>query len=428
MNDHVTVFPEYDAVDRIFAVVYLLIGYGFICLFAISFESWHISAFTLFYVLAVLSYIYGKGIRPSGESWFWLGVLLAIGIPFAFWTILEAVQFLVLMLAAAYWTLSVSGRLLEGKCTSRWVFFDCWNALMLIPFGNFSCQLRVLFGTKNNEEDKRKCYLGPVLLGIVLAVPVLMIILPLLSRADAGFAKLAEHALNYMQDHFRAILIRILFSLPVSFYLFGLMFGSISGRGADRLNAEGLEKSAGKVRRIPDVTMCTLMVVVCAVYAIFIGLQGNYLISAFFGNLPEEFTYAEYARQGFFELCRISGWNLVILGITGTFSRSSSREHKGLKVFTILLALLTLFLIGTAFSKLAMYISVYGLTVKRMISMTFLVWLAIVFGAVILRQKKEFQVVRICVMIGAVLFCVLCVFPIEHWIHGYNEWRNYAGI
>ena len=35
------------------------------------------------------------------------------------------------------------------------VAFNCVLLLMLIPFGNFSCQLHVLFGAKNNEEDKR---------------------------------------------------------------------------------------------------------------------------------------------------------------------------------------------------------------------------------------------------------------------------------
>lgn len=379
----------------------------------------------------VLIYIYGKDVRPAKESWFWLAVLLAISIPFAFWSVFYLVQILVVMLVAAYWTLSVSGRMLEGRRTSRWVFFDCWNAVAVIPFSNFSCQLRVLFGSdadKAEKEQGRRTQAGAVLLGLVIAVPALMIILPLLSSADAGFARLAEDVVGYMQEHLRIIALRMLFAIPVSFYLFGLVFGGISGWNTGRIQAEKLQETGEKVRRVPNVTVCTMLTIVCAVYVLFIGIQGNYLISAFAGELPADFTYAEYARRGFFELCKICAWNLIILGGAGLFSRSRSQEDKGLKGLTILLSLLTLFLIGTAASKLGMYICVYGLTVKRIIPAVFLIWLAIVFIAVICRQRKDFQIVRICVMTGAILFCLLCVFPLEHWAYSYNSWARMQGL
>lgn len=421
---------DQEAVDRIFAVVYLLVGYGFIYTFSSVDFAWNIASFTVFYAAVVLTYLWGKNIHPSQESWFWLAVLLSIGISYAFWSIMYVFQIMALIAVAAYWTLSASGRMLDGKKTSGWVFFDGWNAMAIIPFLNFTCQAHVLLGRQEEAEDGGKGRWGnwmAVLLGVVLSIPALMIVLPLLSSADAGFEHLAGNLVSYMEKHLLSVFLRILFALPVSAYLYGLAFGSMNERNTQRIQTEKLTELGRQMRRVPDEAVCTVLFILCVVYMIFIGLQGKYLFSAFGGVIPQEFTYAEYARRGFFELCQIGAWNLVILWCAGTFARTESRKHRGLSLLTVLLSILTLLLTVTAVSKLGMYIGVYGLTVNRILPMVFLVWTALVFVCVILRQKFVFPVVRICVMAGAVLFCLLCVFPVEDWTEIYNSWARFHG-
>ncbi len=582
------IFPRTDATDRLFAVIYLAVGYGFIQMTVSLYGSGALGIFTVCYAAAVLLYLYRKKMCPPAESWFWLAVMMALGLPYDFWTVLGFVQVLALIAVAAYWTLCASGRLLEGGKTSQWIFFDVWNALAAVPFLNFTCQVRVLFAglgkevaetkEKKAEEGQAKegqaidgltkkgqakektkegqaieartideqaiegqtikeqakerpakeglaieeltkegqateaqtidgltkeelteeelteeglteeelteelteegqvledqtgkgnhpgsvlhektrkmarlCgilhrILPGILLGILIAVPLLIIVLPLLSDADAGFArltgslglmivdltgnlgrmigKLAGNVWRYLKQHFLSTFIKMIFAVPVSFYLFGLVFGGIHGRNTDTVRIDTLTKAGKDVRKLPDTASCTALAILCLVYALFIGLQGSYLFSAFAGTLPEEFTYAEYARRGFFELCRIGVWNLIFLGLAGLCSLMPSREHKGLRLLTVLLSVLTLLLLATAVSKLAMYISVYGLTVKRVVPMVFLVWLVLVFAAVIARQHRDFPMVRFCVMAGAVLFCLLCIFPVERLTELYNAWAN----
>ncbi len=425
------IFTKYDSIDRIFAVVFFAVGYGFIYTFSsIGFEK-NIAIFTVFYAAVVLVYFLGKEIRPPKESWFWLGVLLAIGISYAFWSVLYLFQILALMAVAAYWTLSASGRLLEEKKTSKWIFFDVCNSIAVVPFCNFLCQIRALFGNRRTEdEDKEKSTGGmgrAVLLGMVIALPLLFIILPLLSSADAGFEYLIGNAADFIEEHLLSTFFRLLFALPVSAYLYGLAFGGISGKNTRRFQITKLQETEKQVRCVPDAAICTALAIFCLVYVLFIGLQGTYLFSAFAGNIPQNFTYAEYARRGFFELCLIGLWNLVILWSAGKFSRTNHREHKGLSLLTVLLSVLTLFLIATAVSKLGMYISVYGLTVNRIIPMVFLIWMTLVFVCIILSRKYEIRIVRICVMAGAVLFCLLCIFPIENWCESYNYWARFHG-
>ena len=426
---NVPAFPEYDTKDRIFAALYFLVGYGFIYVFTGVTEFGPLSVFTVFYAAVVLLYLKVKHKTPPKESWFWLAVMMAIGIPLGFWTVLYLFQILALMAVAAYWTLAASGRLLDYR-TSQWIFFDGWNALAVVPFKNFLCQIRVLFGnvTGKEAEDTGKKNGLAILLGILLAVPALFIILPLLSSADAGFEQLVGELVRYIQNHLLQTFIRILFSIPVSFYLFGLMFGGISGRNTDCIQKEKLRAAGKSIRRIPDTAVCTALGILCFVYILFIGIQGNYLFSAFTGQIPQSFTYAEYARRGFFELCKIGLWNLILLGCAGLFSRSRVGEHRGLSFFTFLLSVLTLILIITAMSKMGMYISVYGLSVNRILPMVFMLWMMLVFGAIILRLKKSFPMVRICIMAGAVLFCLLCVFPVEKWTQMYNFWARARGL
>lgn len=426
-----SIFAEYEPIDRVFAVLYLLAGYGFIYTFSSAGFERNIALFTIFYAAIVLVYLWRKNIKPPKESWFWLAVLLATGIFYALWTVLYFFQILVLIFVAAYWTLSASGRLLDEKKTSKWVFFDGWNAMAVVPFCNFFCQVQVLLAKDSKAaEGEKKSGAGivaAVLLGIAIAVPILLIILPILASADAGFEHLVGNIVSFIEKHLLSTFLRLIFAVPVSFYLYGLIFGGISGKNTGRIQKEKLQKLEKQIRCVPNAAVCTVLVILCLVYLLFIGLQGTYLFSAFAGVIPKDFTYAEYARRGFFELCAIGEWNLLILWSAGTFSKTGSWEHKGLSFLSVLLSVFTLLLIATAVSKLGMYISVYGLTVNRIIPMVFLLWMALVFVCVILRQRYVFPMVRFCVMAGAVLFCLLCVFPVESWTESYNCWARLRG-
>ena len=408
-----------DKKDRIFALLYFILGYGFIYVFVADHFK-YIGIYTVFYAALMLGYLYAKGKKPTKESWFWLVIMLMIGIPFPFWSALGSVQPIALVFTAAYWSMAASSRLIE-KSTSNWVFFDWFNSLTIVPCSNFTCQFRVL---KEGEGQKNKLrrYVGSVLLGVAIAIPVLFIILPLLFKADAGFERVMNDLMRWLiSERILIILFRILISIPVSCYLYGLVYGTVSGRITDRIDKDVTRRTGEQIRKMPDVTTVTVMALVCAVYFIFIAVQGNYLFSAFFGKMPEWFTYAEYARRGFFELCGIGAWNLGILLLASLISRTPGYKNTGLKIMTVILSVLTLLLIATAVSKMGMYISAYGLTVKRVLTMTFMLWMAIVFTSVIVKQKKKIPMVKICVMTGAVMFSLLCVLPVEKWIEVYNN-------
>ena len=196
---------EADGKDKCFALLYLLVGYGFVYTFTSMDFGSHLAFYTAAYAAAVLAYIFLKGGRPGRESWFWMVIMLGVGVPYAFWSAMPFLQVPMLIVCAAYWTLLISGSLLEKDKTSEWVVFDGWNALLRVPFGNFGCGFKIITGIhedRETDEELQKKGRGKdiryIILGIIIAVPVLLLVLPLLSSADEGFQRLMQNSGLYI--------------------------------------------------------------------------------------------------------------------------------------------------------------------------------------------------------------------------------------
>ena len=145
----------------------------------------------------------------------------------------------------------------------------------------------------------------------------------------------------------------------------------------------------------------------CLLYLLFFVVQARYLFGAFTRSLPEGFIVSEYARQGFFELCKVMAVNFVLLWLVTRLSAKPLRENRaGTALCVILLAESMLFAV-IAFSKLLLYISCFGFTPRRLQSS----WLVCVlfFGCLcagysLLRGKKSF---RAWMIFGAVSLALL---------------------
>jgi hypothetical protein len=175
-------------------------------------------------------------------------------------------------------------------------------------------------------------------------------------------------------------------------------------------------------------TVYILLGLLCTLYIVFIGSQVPYFFSAFTGQLPDGWmVYSEYARRGFFELCSIAAINLVVLTVCNVMSQQPSRNSISLKALNSLLALITLILIATAFSKMALYIDAYGLTMRRLLPCVFMIFMAVISGGAIAVQKWSFSITRLAVGTGIVMFCLLCLSNPDSLVTRYNAERYLAG-
>ena len=348
---------------------------------------------------AMTEWFYWKMPR-SRESWFWLGCVMLTAIAGTYgknrvwggYTVLFTHAF------AVYWVLCRSGRLLEGE-SGHLLPFDALFGLIVFPFKHFFLRLRTvgyaMTHWKSEEKRPAASYIA-IGLGVLLSLGLLHLAIQSLSGADLAFAEVTEKLLAALTPEFDSIVLwRVLASLPIGAYLFGLLAGtgreevtSVLVRGR-RVNT-----AIASLRRIPTIVWEIVLGVFALFYLLFFGLQASYLFGAFVKMIPDGFTVAEYARQGFFSLCRVMAVNFALLWLVTHTSVRPVLQRKAFLTLCSLLVCQSLVFAVIAASKLYLYISSFGFTPRRLQS----AWLigVLFMGCVcalwsLLTQKKTFR-------------------------------------
>ena len=423
---------EADKTDGVFALLLFVLGYLFSRWVLVSWQGWGVAAFTALFGVSSLLYFRKKQVAIRKEAWFWFAITSLTGLSYAIWTGSEMGPWrsLLLFAAAVYWIMSATGTQLYGA-TTNWLPADALNAVFVIPFRNFTCQYSGLAVLRGKRKTKGKT-VASVALGVVLALALIFIILPMLLAADSGgFYRIIRSGYDSFVDEFRdvaEIIPYLILTVPVSAYIYGLIAGCVQKRGCDAFKTEAAEKLGGKARILPAATVYTLMGLVSCLYAVFIGSQLPYLFSAFTGKLPEGWrVYSEYARSGFFELCRIAMINLAVLAASNLLIDAKGAKSAAIKLLNTILAVLTLLLIAAAFSKMALYIQEYGLSMKRLLPCVLMAFLAVMCLAFLLLQKRSFSILKTAAVLGTAILCLLCLIDPDGLTVRYNADRYLAG-
>lgn len=287
--------------------------------------------------------------------------------------------------------------LLHQFCdTSKWQPGKYLAGMLQIVFGSmgevgnpFGDGLRY-FKEKNKILSKN---VAAVLIGIGVAFPLLWIASMLLADADAVFGSLVDAVLNRirMGDTYRealGIILRILaFFVMIYAWLSYLSEGHIKSECRERKKCE-------------PIIAITAIGLLSTVYLLFCGIQ---VIFLFFGggDLPAGYTYAGYAREGFFQLLAVSIMNLVIV-LIGLYMFGESKVLKG--ILTVM-SICTFVMIISSALRMIMYIRYYYLTFQRVVVLWSLAVLFVVFIGVIRSiYKREFNLFRYGVIVVTVIY------------------------
>ncbi|MDX9871963.1 MAG: DUF4173 domain-containing protein [Clostridia bacterium] len=414
-----------DRTDGYFAIAAFVLGF-FFARWVFAWQGWGVTLFTFVYGVAVALYLRKKGALRQRAGWFWFAVMMLTGLSYSLWPNygLDHWDDLLLFGSATYWIISATNLTLLRK-TSDWLPLDGLNTLLLIPFKNFGIQYSSIAYLSRANKTKGSQLLS-IGLGLLLTVLVGVLVIPLLMAADSGgFAQITQGIFErFTISEMMQTLVQMLMAIPIAAYLFGLIAGSAHKRGTNSFKQEHLEKTLSGLRVLPAATVYTLLSLLSCLYIVFMASQLPYFFSAFLGERPEGWmVYSEYARSGFFELCRLAAINLTVLTASNLFSQKLRRESLGLKLLNVILALLTILLIATAFSKMALYIGVYGLTMRRLLPCLFMIFLAIVCGGVIALQKWQFSIMRLAATVGVTMLCTFCLVNSDALVARYNAER-----
>jgi hypothetical protein len=131
---------------------------------------------------------------------------------------------------------------------------------------------------------------------------------------------------------------------------------------------------------LDPVVLITIISLLNIVFAVFSVIQFTYLFWGESFVLPSSYTYAEYARRGFFELVVVSVINFIIILIAVSFIRKENRKvHLASKVLLSLLVGFTFVLLISAFYRMLIYEQAYGFTYLRIFVQAFMVLLFFLF-------------------------------------------------
>lgn len=226
----------------------------------------------------------------------------------------------------------------------------------------------------------------PILRGLLLALPVLSLFTCLLASADLVFASYVFgifqlDILHNLQDFFwRSTIV-----LMVAWLVAGALAYALS-RGLKSDGPEPWESTVSTVASMPRslslgfVEVTTLLVCVNLLFVSFGWVQFAYLFGGYTNISLEGYTYADYARRGFFELVAVSVLTLgLILGLHSLAWRETGRQKRIFNGLSTLMVALVMVLLASAFWRMLLYEEAYGYTHLRLFVHLFEVWLAITF-------------------------------------------------
>ncbi len=263
-----------------------------------------------------------------------------------------------------------------------------------------------------SADMKRRKTTGMVFIGIGLALPVLLVIIPLLMSSDAAFSGMVGRLFNNV------------FATAMKLFLAALIAAfALSYAISCRKETMTISKEK-EFCGIDNAILISFLSVLSVCYLAYLFSQLAYFFSAFQGFLPKDFVFtpAEYARRGFFEMCVIAVINFVLLYAVLQLSRKQNGKMPVLlRVLTTFIALFTLLIIATALSKMLLYIQSFGMTELRITTSCFMVFWVVVFVGLLLRiHLPNIPVLKIaCVTAGTVLV-LLGVGNVNHVVAAYN--------
>ena len=240
---------------------------------------------------------------------------------------------------------------------------------------------------------KRNSKLMYVLLGCAIALPLLVIILNLLSSADPVFAKVIKDIFGKLFYSWDVVKI-VIFAAVIFFFVYGFIV---------KTGRRDLGANAPKEGSYEPVIGITITVVLTAFYLIFAVVQIVYLFMNSAG-LPDDMTYAEYARRGFFQLLFVAVVNVCIVLIFDAIFRKSVV----LKTVLVVMCICTYIMIASSAVRLSMYIKEYALTYLRINTIWALIVTSIVMLGVIIslfwRNMPLFRYIFLTVMVMFTLY------------------------
>ena len=356
------------------------------------------------YVAAILGGLFALASylkRPLPKTALWL--LLPIGFFAAMVAVRASEMLAVLNIFATLLLLLLVARVALRDELRAFNLLD-YARIPFLPFKFIAPLFRTLgdFFTPRSGATNR-ALTGQIIRGVLLALPVLILLVTLLASADLVFQRYvtAAFSLNFDSETVGRIVLVSLVTL--------IFTGAYSYIFRARTEAPAASSPVPASSAIGKVEMSILLGSVNTLFFLFILVQLAYLFGGTSNRSSQGFTYAEYARKGFFELLAVALVTFGMLWGADKYAAKSARGHsRKFKILSGILIAEVIMIMVSAFRRLYLYEQAFGFTELRLYSHVFVIFLAVIFVLLlikILRNQLENHF-ALPAFIAAILFLV----------------------
>lgn len=270
------------------------------------------------------------------------------------------------------------------------------NSIWLIPFrvGGNSVSLvgPVVSESVDMErvrENGRK-QIFPMVRGGLLAAPVLIVFTILLASADIVFADYVENVLSLdiipklLEWSRRGLLI-----IMVGWLAVGALVYMVERR-TQQDDESAFEKALSHLPLkvgLGYIEAMTVLILVNLLFFSFVLVQFTYLFGGVANVETAGYTFADYARRGFFELVAVAVLTLsLILGLNWMTRRSSKGQIRWFNLLSSVTVGFVLVMLVSAFQRMRLYETTFGYTRLRLNVYVFMLWLGLLLVWFLLSQ------------------------------------------
>ncbi len=245
------------------------------------------------------------------------------------------------------------------------IFTNIFSNLSLIK--NIKCK---------NIETKNKT--TNIILGILIGCGIGLIILLLLMSADTYFKFFVNKIFCLFKfDLGKTFIFIISFILLFSIYVNILLNQSCN-----------MKKNNNK--KIDDIMAITIITIIDIIFVLFLISELSRFTNNFL-QVPVQYTYSSYAREGFFQLLVVTTINFNIIMYL-LYKTPLIKENHVIKKLILLLICFSIFLIFNSYYRMFLYIFNYGYTVLRLQVILFLAMEMILFLILVKKIVKELNI------------------------------------
>ena len=217
---------------------------------------------------------------------------------------------------------------------------------------------------KRDKSKTKNVKIGKIIKGLIVTIPILIVVLILLSSADSIFSNKLKDMLStvfsfgiFESETYINLFFRLIIIIGITIYFIAILYNILEDKFGEK------DVSETKPWKIDIIIGNTILTVLNLVYLVFCYIQ----ISVLFMKIGDmqNFNYASYARQGFFQLMAVSIINFIIILITSK-RKEENKKINYTKIMNLLLAVFTLIILFSSFYRMYLYEQAYGYTFLRL--------------------------------------------------------------